>query len=215
MAGNAELLDYYSETHARRVYGTSSVKYVRFLKPWIDVRRPRSVIDYGCGQSILLEALDLGGEVVCRRYDPAIPEFEAAPAEPSDLLLCIDVLEHIEEADVDVALAEMRAWCKEAIIVVDTVPAKHTLPDGRNAHITLRSHAWWQDRVRQAFGIAEPIVVPRRSRAAFRTWQSDAAELRRYRRLRLACDLNHHLRRLFRRHKRAWKVSSTGAKGDA
>lgn len=208
--GNRELLDYYKTTHARRVYGTSSVKYVRFLKPWIALRRPATILDYGCGQSILLESLDLGPDVALLRYDPAIAEYSRPPTAPCDLLLCIDVLEHIEERDVDAALREMHAWSKEAIIVVDTVPAKHRLPDGRNAHVTLRPHAWWQARIESIFGVAEAIPVPRRSRAAFRTWRSDAAELRRFRRLRLAGAVAHHVRRLFRRHKKAWKVSSIG-----
>lgn len=210
MTDNRELLDYYSATHARRVYGTSSVKYVRFLAPWIALRRPRSVLDYGCGQSILLETLGTGPEVQLRRYDPAIAEFSTPPPERSDLLLCIDVLEHIEEGDVDRVLAEMRAWSKEAIIIVDTVPAKHTLPDGRNAHVTLKPHAWWQQRIAKAFGTAEPIAVPRRSRAAFKTWVSDADERRRYRLQRVGADLRHYARRALRLHKQAWKVSSTG-----
>ena len=210
MTKRSELLDYYAETHARRVYGTSSVKYVRFIKPWIALRRPASILDYGCGQSIFLEQLELGDDVELRRYDPAIPDYSHPPASRSDLLICIDVLEHIPETEIDAALREMRAWSKEAIVVADTAPSRHRLPDGRNAHVTLHPHRWWQQRIAAVFGVAEAISAPRSSRAAFKTWTSDAAEQRAYKRLRIRADIRHYAFCAVRMHKRAWKVSSTG-----
>lgn len=208
-----ELIDYYRKTHERRVYGTSSVKYLRFLRPEIRLKAPRSILDYGCGQSLFVDLLELGPEVALHRYDPAIPEFSTLPGEPVDLLVNIDVLEHIEEKDLDAVLAGMRAACRDAIIIVDTVPAKHTLPDGRNAHVTVRPHAWWQERIGRHFGRLYPVATPRRTRAGFKTWTRPAGQAFSYVRLRAREDIAHVLRRAFNRHNPYWKVSKTGRKG--
>lgn len=210
MAGNADLVDYYARTHDARVYGTSSVKYIRHLRPEIAILRPRSILDYGCGQSIFLDCLDLGYEVELLRYDPAIPAYAKLPEKKADLLVSIDVLEHIEEEDLDQVMTEMRASARHALIVIDTRPANHMLPDGRNAHVSLHPHDWWRERLSRHFGHLEPVRTARRSRAAFRTWPRSRAETLRYTGLRAGESLSYYARRLVGRHKRHWKVSSTG-----
>jgi hypothetical protein len=210
MTGNADLVDYYARTHENRVYGTSSVKYLRYLRPEIALLRPKSILDYGCGQSIFLDCLDLGDEVELLRYDPAIPAYGKLPRHKADLLVTIDVLEHIEEADLDRVMSEMRAAAREAIIVIDTKPAKHTLPDGRNAHVSLHPHDWWRERLSRHFDHLEPVRTARRSRAAFRTWPRSFSDTLRFWLLRAREDAAHYARRLVGRHKDQWKVSSTG-----
>ncbi|MEZ5924503.1 MAG: hypothetical protein R3D57_08960 [Hyphomicrobiaceae bacterium] len=209
MVGNTQLIDYYRSTHARRVYGTSSVKYLRFLRPWIGLIQPGSVLDYGCGQSRLIDVLGLAEGVQRWRYDPAIPGYATRPAEAADLLINIDVLEHIEEPDLDGVLADMAALGRRALIVIDTVPAKHRLPDGRNAHVTLKSHDWWRERLLRHYPEVEAMPTPRRSRAGFKTWVSTAPEWMRYRHLRLREDALHLGKWLSGRHNEHWKVSTT------
>ena len=198
MVGDPELIAQYAQMHARRVYGATSVKNLRFLRPEIKLRRPRSILDYGCGQSRLLDELDLGYPVELYRYDPAIPDYAAKPEATVDLLLNIDVLEHIEESDLDTVLAEMRAACRDAIIIVDTKPASAVLPDGRNAHVTLRPHDWWRDRLSAVFGPLYPMQTVRRSRAGFKTWHRAPAETLRDHAMRTAEDAAHYAKRLVR-----------------
>ena len=90
-----QLIEHYGAIHASRMYGNTSVKNLRFIRPHIRLLRPQSVLDYGCGRSALLEALNLGAGVKTFRYDPAIPEYASPPANAVDLLLNVDVLEHI------------------------------------------------------------------------------------------------------------------------
>ena len=213
MAQSDDLIAHYERTHKQRVYGTSSVKHLRFLRPWITLRDPKSILDYGCGQSVFLDILGLGDDVVLGRYDPAIPGYAERPDQSFDLLVSIDVLEHIEEADLPKVLQEMRECCREALIVIDTRAAKHTLSDGRNAHVTLKSHDWWREALTRHFGYVEPIPAVRGSRAAFKTWPSNAQERVRYRWLRLGETIAYYARRLVGRHKSYWKVSTT-AKND-
>lgn len=198
MVGDPQLIEQYAEIHASRVYGATSVKNLRFLRPEIRLRRPRSILDYGCGQSRLLEILDLGYPVELNRYDPAIPDFAEKPAVTVDLLINIDVLEHIEEPDLDAVLAEMRAACRDAIIIVDTSPASAVLPDGRNAHVTLRPPEWWRDRLSAVFGDLEPVRTVRRSRAGFKTWRRSPGETLRYHAMRAREDVAHYAGRLSR-----------------
>lgn len=210
MAGGSSLIDYYGSVHSTRVYGTSSVKYVRFLRPQIRLLAPRSILDYGCGQSRFLESLGLDPCPDLMRYDPAIPDYATPPDEKADLLVNIDVLEHIDENDLDEVLSQMRSLCNEAIIIVDTSPANHTLPDGRNAHITLRPHEWWRARIEQHFGTVVPIPVPRSSRAGFRTWASTPGSNLRFILYRLTENLIYYAKRAIGRHKSDWKRSTTG-----
>jgi len=170
LAGNPNLIESYRQIHATSEYGNTSVKNLRFLRPEIKLLRPASIIDYGCGQSQLLDLLELGYPVARYRYDPAIPQYSKRPERSFELLLNIDVLEHIEEADLDEVLAEMRSLCRDAIIIVDTKEAVAKLEDGRNAHVTLRPHGWWRERIGRHFGHIEPIATVRRTRAGFKTW---------------------------------------------
>jgi hypothetical protein len=183
-----DLVAQYAEIHRSRIYGNTSVKNLRFLRPEVRLLAPRSILDYGCGQSRLLEALDTGAETRLIRYDPAIPAYAMRPAERADLLLNVDVLEHIPEGDLDAVIGEMAGLCRNAIVVVDTRPAAAVLPNGENAHCTLHPHGWWQERLARFFPVLVPIRVARRSRAAFRTWRHTPAEALRFRALRLAED---------------------------
>ena len=184
MAGNTRLIDEYAQIHAREAYGNTSLKNLRVLRPEIRLLRPNSIIDYGCGQSQLLDKLDLGYPVDLYRYDPAIPAHASKPDVTADLLLNVDVLEHIEEADLDEVLADMRSMCHDALIIVDTAPAKRTLPDGRNLHVTLKPHDWWRERVEKHFGRLEPAPTLRSARAGFKTWRRGRGDNMRYHALR-------------------------------
>jgi hypothetical protein len=184
MVGNIELIEQYRQIHATTAYGDTSVKNLRFIRPEIQLLAPRSVIDYGCGQSRLIEQLELGYDARLVRYDPAIPAHAKRPDGVFDLLINIDVLEHIEEADLDDVISDMRSLCREALIIVDTKAAALKLADGRNAHVSLHPHAWWQDRLSRHFGAIEPIATVRSTRAGFRTWKRKPGDKARYAALR-------------------------------
>jgi len=203
MAGNPELIAYYRAHHDERVYGTSSVKQIRYIRPWVRLRRPASILDYGAGQGRLTELLPAA---VKHRYDPAIPEIAALPAQPVDLLINVDVLEHIEEHDLDAVLDEMRRAASEAIIIIDTIKAKRILQDGRNAHVTLRPHTWWLERLRRHFPDVEAIPTARSSRAGFKTWKGSLVERARFRLLWLGETVLYLAQRSIGRHKSLWRL---------
>jgi hypothetical protein len=78
-----------------------------------------------------------------RHYDPAIPEWAVTP-EPSRLVACIDVLEHIEPVLIDNVLDDLqRLTAGVGFFTVHTAAAMKVLPDGRNAHLIQEPAAWW------------------------------------------------------------------------
>jgi hypothetical protein len=199
VAGNPDLIEQYRQIHAAGAYGTTSVKNLRFLRPEIRLLRPRSIIDYGCGQSRLLDVLDLGYPVELIRYDPAIPEWSEKPKAAADLLINVDVLEHIEEADLDAVMADMASLCRHAIIIIDTRPAAAVLPDGRNAHVTVRPGAWWRERLSRHFPTLLPMATARHSRAGFKTWPRTPPQTLKYAGMRTAESARHYLARVLAR----------------
>jgi hypothetical protein len=181
MIGNSKLIESYAQIHASQVYGNTSLKNLRLIRPEIQLLRPQSIVDY--------------------RYDPAIPAFAEKPGVKADLLINIDVLEHIEESDLDDVLADMRAMCRDALIIVDTAPAKGVLPDGRNLHVTLRPHDWWRERIAQHFGPLYPVRTLRRARAGFKTWQRSAKQTLQYHLMRAGEDVRYYAKRVQGKHK--------------
>jgi len=168
-----DLIQQYRVIHSSEAYGNTSVKNLPYFLPLIDELKPKSIIDFGCGQSTLADELSAASGAPATRYDPAIPQYSQKPEGKFDLLINVDVLEHIPEDELEPIIAEMAGFAKHAIIVIDTGPAVLILPDGRNAHVTQQDQDWWAERLGKHFPYLEPIRVRSKRRAAFKTWKSD------------------------------------------
>ena len=121
-----------------------------------------SVLDYGTGKGALVRRLraELPSAVRVDGYDPAMQEFSSKPSEPTDILLCLDVLEHIEMSSIDAVLRDIHALTKHfCYLVIDLQPAVKKLADGRNAHILLAPPEWWIGRVAQLFACQASFPV--------------------------------------------------------
>lgn len=114
-----------------------------------------SVLDYGCGRGTLIATLRLRSGLRHLRfdeYDPGVPGKDSLPAF-ADLVVCTDVLEHIEPERLDAVLGHLQMLARRAIfLVVATRPSNKTLSDGRNAHLTVESAEWWTERVSRGIG---------------------------------------------------------------
>ena len=105
------------------------------------------ILDYGCGQRMLEKAL--GFEIV--NYDPAIEGLDATP-EPAQLVVCGDVLEHIEPEFLNDVLDDLkRVTQRMGLFVINTAPAAKTLADGRNAHLIQEGWDWWSPKILERF----------------------------------------------------------------
>lgn len=165
------LIREYEHLHRTSHYGATAHKALPYLLPHVLFLKPGRLIDYGCGQSDLAEILAWkAGIGVTARYDPAIPALAQRPSGIFDLLVNVDVLEHIPEEEIDSVAQDMSGLCRHALLVIDTGPALTLLSDGRNAHVSQHDGAWWLSRLRPFFPSLRPIPIGRPRRVAFKTW---------------------------------------------
>lgn len=136
-------------------YGARAHRYSDFITSRIKANGFKSVLDYGCGKGTLWMTLTREARASFKftSYDPAIPAYSTRP-EPADLVLCLDVLEHIEPDCLDDVLADLRSLTlKEAFFVISVRSALKTLSDGRNAHLIIESPDWWSVKLGKFYTI--------------------------------------------------------------
>jgi 2-polyprenyl-3-methyl-5-hydroxy-6-metoxy-1,4-benzoquinol methylase len=140
-------------------YGGKGRKWAPTVAEIAKVHGCRSVLDYGCGQGSLALALRAAGWSDVREYDPAVPGKDALPA-AADLVVCTDVLEHIEPVHMWSVLQHVRALSTKAcFVVISLVETAKRLSDGRQAHISLHSRDHWVG-VMGAHGFVVASEVP-------------------------------------------------------
>lgn len=135
-------------------YGVMGKVYIPMLTALYLDYECESILDYGCGKGSIS---NLRPSLPINNYDPAIPEF-SEPPEPADLVVCLDVMEHIEPEYLDNVLAHLQTLVKKvALISVSTRLAHKTLPDGRNAHLIVEEPEWWLPKFLNVFKMREYV----------------------------------------------------------
>lgn len=160
--------DLQRELHVRpNGYGGKGHKWAPAVRDLVAEYDARSVLDYGCGQGALKLALsDLTGVARVDEWDPAVAGKEMWPGF-TDLIVCTDVLEHIEPDKLSTVLAHIKVLARKAVfVVIATRPSNKIMADGRNAHLILEDDAWWAARMLEAgFTIlSAPTPMVKRSR---------------------------------------------------
>jgi methyltransferase family protein len=141
-------------------YGAHGHKMGAHVLPLIRKFGIKTVVDYGCGKGGLKEWLRRYSPAEVTNYDPCIQEFSARPA-PADLVVCTDVMEHVEPTYTDCVLADIQKLAVKAVFFnISIREALKVLPDGRNAHINLKPAEGWFDAVRDYFDIVCYEVQP-------------------------------------------------------
>lgn len=111
-----------------------------------------TILDYGCGGSDWRtsgfdeasgqSAIDFFNLRKAHRYEPARDIDERQKA---DCVISFDVLEHIFIADVPFVLRDIFSYATKLVALnVACYPAAAKLPNGENAHITVRNAPWWK-----------------------------------------------------------------------
>lgn len=130
-------------------FGTVGGHFAPQVRKLIKEMGATTILDYGCGKRKLEKALGFS----IANYDPAIEGLEAPP-DPADLVVCTDVLEHIEPECLDAVLDDLRRVTKDTLFAtVSTRPANKTLPDGRNTHLIVEPPAWWLPKLMARFDV--------------------------------------------------------------
>jgi predicted TPR repeat methyltransferase len=150
---SGEYLALQKKLHERGSYGVSSGRRAGEVSNIARNSDARTILDYGCGKGFLARALRSEIALPVAEYDPAIPGKDKPPA-PADLVVCTDVLEHIEPEFLEENLKDLaRCLKKVGYFVIHTKPAHKVLADGRNAHLIQEGEGWWRERLELHFRI--------------------------------------------------------------
>ena len=139
--------------------GDSLLPHVKRIKGLIGSTGARIILDYGCGKGYqygpskitvpgegvwdsVIDYWDID-EVCC--YDPCYERYSKLPEGKFDGVISTDVLEHCPEQDIPWVVAEIFSYATRFVFAnVACYPALTTLPNGENAHCTVRPLEWWQ-----------------------------------------------------------------------
>jgi hypothetical protein len=109
-----------------------------------------TLLDYGCGASNY-ENKGFAGELSAKKFFNLSEVFLYEPARnidqrfQADAVVCFDVLEHVFISEVPKVIRELFSLANKLLIInVACYPAKALLPNGENAHITVRPPLWWK-----------------------------------------------------------------------
>lgn len=142
--------------HATGRFGMSGGRWAAPVLALCQQLGTRDVLDYGCGQRTLEKSLPFP----IRNYDPCVPGLDAPP-EPADIVVCTDVLEHVEPDCIDEVLDDLRRVTRDAgLFLVATRPAENVLADGRNAHLIQEPKSWWLPRIERRFRVSQVRDLP-------------------------------------------------------
>lgn len=114
-----------------------------------------TVLDYGCGQGTFGILFPPITGVTLIQYDPCVEKFEKRP-DPADLVVCTDVLEHIEPGCLENVLNDLQKLTKKTIfLVICLSAASKKYPDGQNCHLSLLPFDVWFAKIKKRFNIME------------------------------------------------------------
>jgi 2-polyprenyl-3-methyl-5-hydroxy-6-metoxy-1,4-benzoquinol methylase len=166
-----------NEAIRRLQYDNSPEKQAQRVRELVRRTGSRTVLDYGSGGGRLSSALP---DLVVWEHNFASSSRDAEQR-PADLVMCLDVLEHIEPDRLDDQLKHILSVTgKFAFFYIATRPADTTLPDGRNAHLIVQPQDWWRTQIERYFEIADwtpdrdwavsALVRPLRDAKASKAW---------------------------------------------
>lgn len=139
--------------------GFSLIPHAETIRDMIVRTGARTVLDYGAGKGLQYKnvAIELPDgskfdnvvaywgvdQVAC--FDPGVPEFQNMPTARFDGVVSTDVLEHCPEEDLPWILKEMADKAEHFLFAtVALYPAAKIMPNGENAHCTLKAPDWWR-----------------------------------------------------------------------
>lgn len=127
------------------------------IRRLVEATRAETLLDYGSGKGRQYEgAIDVPGvgrfdsivdywDVSLQCYDPSYEPFSILPSGKFDGVISTDVLEHCPEEDLPWIVDEIFGYAERFVFAnVACYPALKRLPNGENAHCTIRPPDWWQ-----------------------------------------------------------------------
>lgn len=139
-------------------YGASYENYLEEISLIIDYIQPKNVLDYGCGKGVLLNNLiKKYPKINFYGYDPAVSKYKKLPTQKIDLIINTDVLEHIPEEYLPDVIKDISSLCDNCFFAIHHALAYTLLPNGQNAHYTVKPPFWYQRLMSKYFKHLTPL----------------------------------------------------------
>lgn len=151
------MIDYgklYKEVHENQkaLPGYTICRYADRITALVRQFNPKTLLDFGAGKGYqyLGRRVHEPWGILPHCYDPGVRQLDKKPSGKFDGVLNVDVLEHIDEADLDTVIAELVGYAdKFAFIAVSCRPSKKNFADGSNFHKTIKPPEWWEPRIKK------------------------------------------------------------------
>ena len=134
--------------------GEALAEYKHEIYKIIKDQKVRTILDYGCGKATFRKLLFNNKQVpgsptgiVIVGYDPAVPIYAKKMSMDYDLVLCVDVMEHIQEDKVEEVLEDLFSSGRFVFLTITCYPARQILSNGKNAHYTVKDPSWWDEKL--------------------------------------------------------------------
>ncbi len=140
-----------AQLHKSPKFGVGGAKWASRVSSIAQKNNCETILDYGCGKGMLGKAL-FYREI--REYDPAVEGKNIV--EPADLVVCTDVLEHIEPELLDSVLQHLHSLTHKVLFfyISTKLALNHVLPDGRNPHLSFHDAEWWKEKLSRLFNLS-------------------------------------------------------------
>jgi 2-polyprenyl-3-methyl-5-hydroxy-6-metoxy-1,4-benzoquinol methylase len=138
--------------HQRTKWGADGHKHAEKVYEIMARNGLLTALDYGCGRGTLKAKMhEIADVVTVKEYDPAIPGKNSLPA-PAEMVVCTDVLEHIELGMIGGVLKHLNELTENAAyLVISCRYANAVLPNGKNAHLIVKPPDWWLIKIKKHF----------------------------------------------------------------
>jgi 2-polyprenyl-3-methyl-5-hydroxy-6-metoxy-1,4-benzoquinol methylase len=158
---SAEWLNRHRATHAKHaVFGTHRHPYLldtlRRLAAAVATEggEAPSLLDYGCGKGVFMREMT-GTKLFryIRGYDPAVDAFKARPAQLYDIVVCLDVLDQLEDEFVEPAVSDVTQFSGR-IALFDVI----TRQTPALAHLNPRTAQSWREIIDRYMRVDEMVI---------------------------------------------------------
>ncbi len=154
-----ELIKEYKKLHTDPTIfpGTSMTKYAHYIRSIIRDNKCKTLLDYGCGKgSLYKEEHNKLGKPLHKflkikdytLYDPGVEKFSKLPTDTYDMVMCVDVMEHLPTQDLEWIIDRIMSFANNSVFLnIACYEALKKFPNGKNVHITVQEPEWWIDLI--------------------------------------------------------------------
>jgi hypothetical protein len=128
--------------------GYGSYQYIFPLKKIVKQYKCSTMLDYGCGKGLQYtnknNFANLIGISQYILYDPAYEQHAVLPDGKWDMVVCLDVLPFIPEADIDAVIDLMLGRCTKICVIA---LHKITRIKTKKPLVCIKDYQWWQEKL--------------------------------------------------------------------